>query len=747
MTNPPLEKDDYSRLSRLMFLLLNRAMMYKADHPHIKEAILNLHQAMNTLSSRFSNLVLIMTRDQMFLDEEPVDARINTSRIIALFKKTGLQSISFSAGVSDGELKMLIEVLTAPELYPDSDKMTEALNSQGAQNLKINHVFYKKMTRDDEVVSRGNRFRITSSTPGEDGYDYSNQFMKILVEGVLAEETGKTLSLKNLLDDPAGISKSMLSTESKSMQTAAAGERADNSAGQIGENTAGITPGAALLYQVRVLSDDVHQKIESDDQVNMMDVADALREMKHQLSVGIEAQKALNQAFANEKTILDQMDELTDSVVIKLIKNEYQQGTITTTRLAQILRRLIPEADALKRLLPKIKAALLAEGMPMAEYLQLVHHLGKELENEGLTQILAEAAESVGVEGEELIEEIRKNPQRAAELMTIAAEIRKGTDDENAFTEMLIDYVEALTDKVREDGFADDGKDDDQTDRRQMVANMGSGLVARLKEMNFSNDALLGMEERINARIEDVLEKMASGKAQIAHLQAEPSAPEKTLLEMLEESAGENEDLKRALSSIRAGAEKRRIDENNFEQIYLDLIEQERALFVQEGKRPLPPGVLRYQDFKFYLKKELLRAKRYNMPLSTLSFILLNVRLHDPGQTDIKIRKSDVIDAAYRKLIDITRGSDIIGELDPETMIVILPMAGKDNADLALKRITQILNDHIFDLSGIRMSFTVAGSVAAFLPHMKPDIDAFIRSISYELKHTALRMRKASRLA
>ena len=40
--------------------------------------------------------------------------------------------------------------------------------------------------------------------------------------------------------------------------------------------------------------------------------------------------------------------------------------------------------------MPKIKAALLEEGMPLAEYLDLVQELSTELESEELSKILKE---------------------------------------------------------------------------------------------------------------------------------------------------------------------------------------------------------------------------------------------------------------------------------------------------------------------------------------------------------------------
>ncbi len=748
MAKGELNKQDYDRVARVLFLLLNRAMMYQADHPHIQSAITNLKQELGEVLPGSSSMVLILNRDQLFLDEEPVDSRINTTRIVRLFKKTGVQSISFLSGISEEELQTLIVILTTPQKFTDSEKMIEELNFQGVQNLKVNHVFYKKVTKDDEVISRGDKTDNPSPFAGGEAAGISDQFMKVLVEGLLTEETEKALSMKNLLADPAGLTQNMLETENKSMQAVASGNVPAGAAqGGPTPEAGSLPPGTTLLYQIQALSDDVTQKLESGAQVDMMDVADAVSEMKKQLNRGIEAQRAINQAFANEEQLLSQMDELTDNVIVQLIKNEYQQGQITTSRLAQILRRLVPEAGGLKRLLPKIKAALLAEGMPMADYLQLVQHLGKELESDELSLIMAEAAESVGMDGEDLIEEIRKKPERAAELIAIAAEIRSGTGDEKAFTEMLVDYVEQLGASVQTETAAS-GDGEEGTNARQMMSDIGSGLVAQLKKMNFSGEALLGMEQRINDRIEDVLGRLASNTAVLTSTPAQKPSKEKTLLQMMEYGLGDNEALRGYLRVVRAKAKAGEIDENSFEQIFLDLIEQEKISREQEEKRQLPPGILKLKEFRFYLEKELYRAKRHDHCLSVLPISILKARLVDSDKKKAAkgLDKADLWDAVYRQLMGFIRVSDIIGEFSHNACGIIMPMAEKTNADLAWKRLSKLLSDHVFEANDLKLKIVFAGSVASYSPDIKPNFDSFVKTISFELEHVVSRLKYVHRL-
>jgi hypothetical protein len=241
--------------------------------------------------------------------------------------------------------------------------------------------------------------------------------------------------------------------------------------------------------------------------------------------------------------------------------------------------------------------------------------------------------------------------------------------------------------------------------------------------------------------MEHLFVKLAADGVPLSAVSAAPPRKEKTLLQMMEQSVGDNEALKNALRVIRSGIEADKIDENSFEQIYARLIEHDRSLRDEESKGQVPPGALKHGEFRFSLEKELLRAKRHDLPLSALSFSILNVRLSDPDRADRKIRKIEVLDAAYRQLLNITRASDIIGELNQNAISMILPMTDKPNADLALKRIRKLLNDHLFEISGVRMYIILAGSAAAFLPDMKPNVDLFMRTMAYELEHTVSKIK------
>ncbi|MEJ2037492.1 MAG: hypothetical protein P8X55_00975, partial [Desulfosarcinaceae bacterium] len=601
-------KDQLAHFGRTFALLLNRSMMYQSTHPFVQEAVRDTLQLADLILFKLSPLVFILNREQFYVDEEPLDERINVKRIVHQFKTAGIQSISFERGLEKMELEIFVRHFAQAGMQMKAEELKRALISKGSYNIRINHVTYKKVTEDDQVVSRE---ALKSVTPLMDSEDQESRkkFLDALLESILTDEFSHTLNINSLLQNPAAFSKKMIEADMAgadqvqpvdddagpetlplwavdkgqgegSGQTAegggagsaprgtgtgpgtgsgAGGGPASGQSGGAGPGVgggygsgtgpgagsgtgpgtgggtgsvqgdgmltgtgpglgaghipgpggqgsagapdsspagAGLAAGAAapaasgpsgagpatgameagadsegrpakgerhgmlLLHQLELMHTEVKKHLMGEGNVDLSDLAQAIFEMKKQLLEGIQTQKALGIAYANESTIIDNANALADGVLIELIKEEYRAGKITTSRLALIIRRLIPEVEELRRLLPQLKAALMEVGMPLPDYLKLINELQVELQNDELARILQESSEAIGVESEILFEEVRRNPDQAAELIYLASEIRKGTGDEGALGDILVDYVERISQQMALDkaGETDEGE-------------------------------------------------------------------------------------------------------------------------------------------------------------------------------------------------------------------------------------------------------------------------------------------------
>ncbi len=731
MPESKVSKQEFARFGRILSLLFNRATMYQMDHPYVKQSIDEFHPFVEKLLTSISPLVFAMNREQFFTDEEPLDPRITVNRMVAHFKKAEIQSISFYEGMTKNELKTFLGIFVSLDKYPNAESMKEVLAEKGITNLKINHVFYKKITEDDEVVSRDVLKNITPEMMDEDELKSKKLFIDMVLESVLAEEFEKNLNINNLLTNPTGLSMNMIEADIDSVQKSDAEDR---------------RPGPVLLHQLQVIGEEVEKGLSGGGGANVSELAAAVFDMKKKLIEGMDAQKDVDITFSNKEEILDQANEITDKVLIRLVKNEYKAGKITTSRLAQILRRLIPDAEELKRVLPKIKAALLEEGMPLPEYLNLVEELGKELQSDELAKILQESSEEIGIDGKELIQEVKENPVEAAELICLAAEIRKGTGDEKVLTDLLVDYVERMGSKLGQDITAENGAEGEQH-LRQVITGLETNIVSRLKDMNVvKDDVLEGLEERLNKRMDTVFDKLRDDWIQSKSMTPEQNrAKNLSVLQILEQSVGENEELGEILTIVRSKVQSEEIDENDFKEIYSEINKQKQIKREQEAKKKMPPGVLKSQDIMFVIKKEISRASRYDLPFSALSFSVVKAKPKTGDPADA-ITQQAVMDAILRRLADILREADIIGQLGKNKMVGLLPMTTQEDAKLALRRTVRLLHRDPIEVDGIPLTVKIVGVSTTFDAERMTDGKAFMQAMSNELTEMVIRVKNIQEL-
>ena len=395
MTKPKIDKKTVDKIGRSFALLFNRVAMYNLDHPFAAESMNNYYRTITDGLSTFSPIVLIMHQEQFFIEDEPLDSRINTSKMVIHFKKAAIQSISFEKGMKSEELNLFVGIFSDLIKYPTADHMKKALLSDGVKGVKINHVIFKKMTADDKVVSKDTIVEDLPGVPKATQVAAKTKFMDMMVENIVMEEVEKSLSIKSLMEDPTGVSKAMIDKDlSASKQrgggTGGSGDGKDglgdgkggsgdgkdglgDGKGGSGDGKGGLGDGRSgsgdvIIKQLDVIKKEVEAAMSGTGNIEMPDLARAVLTMKKDLLEQIEAQKAMGVVFENEGMIRDETDAIMDGVLIGLIKEEYKKGTVSIQRLGQIIRRMVPDPEEIKRLLPKIKEALIEEGMSLPEF-------------------------------------------------------------------------------------------------------------------------------------------------------------------------------------------------------------------------------------------------------------------------------------------------------------------------------------------------------------------------------------------
>jgi len=667
-----------------------------------------------------------MNQDQLFVEEDPVDQRINSSKMIAYLKKTEVQSVSFYKGIDRNELAAFMEVFNALTKLSNVNIMKKELNERGIQNIRLNHVYYKKVSGDEEVVSREAFKKIMSDTE-EDGDSQSKKmFMDVILESVLAEEFGQTLTVRNLIDHPVDVSNRMINADLRGFQQSDAADRSH---------------GPVLAHQLDILEGEVEKNLSNLGEADLSSLAEAVFDMKRQLIKGIELQKSQGIAYSNEEALLDKANGIADRVILKLIRDEYKSGKISASRLARILKRLIPEPNELKRLLPKIKNVLIEEGMPLSDYLEMVEELSGEFQDEELSKILQQSAESVGLYGQDLIMEIKNNPIQAAEIIFLAAEIRKAGGDEDIFTDLLVEYVEKIGSMLTLD-MAGKDKAKGEQHLKQVMDSVESQILGRLKKMDMNEEILKRIEDKLNSRYDELFDNIKKKWDQSFSPQpgGREAAPELSVLQILEQSASENDELTNILSMVRNEVQAKGIGENDFKSIMEELSRQYERQKKPKARRYIIEETLDADGLSFFLDKEISRSSRYDLPFAALSFAVVTAKPKKKSPEGA-ITQEAIVEEVMKRFATNIRGSDLAAKSGKNRIVGIFPMTTPDEARLALKRHLRFINTKPFDVKGVQVAVQVAGVVTNFDAKRTPNTSVFLEILYTDLSEMVNRIK------
>ncbi len=732
MPETKINKQKLFNVGRFFLVLFNRSMMYDANHPYCQQAMDQLLPTLLSLLVTHSPLVFTMNQEQIFVDEEPVDQRVNSSKMVAFFKKTEIQSISFYNGIDRDELASFTDIFTSLKRYPNANAMKKEMEARRIKHIRINHVFFKKVSRDEEVISREDYKKIKVEGE-EDGSAPSKKiFMDTVLESLIAEEFGKSLTIKNLMDHPVEISNQMIDADLRSFQQSDAVDRSH---------------GPVLAQQLNMIEAEVDNNLSGLGDADVSALAEAVFDMKRQLIKGIELQKSTGTAYSNEEALLDKANEIADRVVLKLIKDEYKSGKISTSRLAQILKRLVPEPGELKRLLPKIKNALLEEGMQLADYLKMVDELSSELQDEELSRIFQQSAETVGLYGQDLIMEVKNNPVQAAELIFLAAEIRKAGGDENMLTDLLVDYVEKIGSKLTLDT-ARENKVEGEQHLRQVMDSVESEILGRLRKMDVREEILKRIEDRLNSRYEELFDNIKGkwNRSLAPQADGKEDAPETSVLQILEQSVDEKDEFANILRMVRDEVHAKGIGENDFKTILEEISKQYESWQRSKDKTLTFQETLDSKGLAFFLDKEISRASRYDVPFAVVSFAVVSAK----AQRKISkgaITQADIVEAVMKRFASNIRNSDIAAMAGKNRIVGIFPMTTPDEAKLAFKRHLRFINMRPFDINGVSVAVQVAGAVANFDAKRTPNPSVLMEVLFDDLSVMISRIKNIHGLA
>jgi hypothetical protein len=383
--------------------------------------------------------------------------------------------------------------------------------------------------------------------------------------------------------------------------------------------------------------------------------------------------------------------------------------------------------------------------MSSSEFLKLMDALGKELNNEELIKIFQHSAEEIGLESEDLIQEFKRDPSSAAELIYLASELRKGTGDEKILTELLVDYIERIGSKIVLDTVNPEGNEDDHHVKK-VIADVESDIVSRLDKKGIDDEVLKGVQEKLMARMEACFNKLKKEwESQQKKSMAAAEIGQTTIFRILEESVSEDDELHRILKRVRNDVQEGEIDENDIHQIFKEIKRIHKKKETRKNRKTLPIGILTYKNTLLFIEKEISRSNRYETPFSVITFSIIKIESKQPIPKE-KLSGQKINQAVMGELIKSLRDADLIGILTKNILVVLLPMTEKENARIALRRLLRALHEAPSRVNGFDLKVQFAGAVTSFDGNKTPDLDTFLKDVESDHNELVIRLKNVHEL-
>ncbi len=153
------------------------------------------------------------------------------------------------------------------------------------------------------------------------------------------------------------------------------------------------------------------------------------------------------------------------------------------------------------------------------------------------------------------------------------------------------------------------------------------------------------------------------------------------------------------------------------------------------SKRSRPrttPALMRPKDTRLFLEREIARCARYGCAFSCLSYSVTAIHTPDGSRSPAEYELIPLLNAVTEQLAPSLRTPDIIGAVGSAAknhILVVLPMTGKEGADIVRRRQIDALGAMSVGLDNQRASVSVITSAETFEGAKPIQVSSFLRRV------------------
>ena len=115
-------RKSHHKAGKTFVLMFNRVSMYGPAHPYSVQAVDEFYRSLCDLLKAASPAVLLYSRGQFFLEDEPLDPSLNYFKMSSHFKNARVTSIAWFQDVPKCEVEDFIKLFLDTRSYPTADQ-------------------------------------------------------------------------------------------------------------------------------------------------------------------------------------------------------------------------------------------------------------------------------------------------------------------------------------------------------------------------------------------------------------------------------------------------------------------------------------------------------------------------------------------------------------------------------------------------------------------------------------------------
>ncbi len=657
-------------LARLFNVTMNSALLYNASHPTTLKNTLSLHKELSGMLCQYGTVSLIVNRDSLFVEEWPVADTINPRRLVQQFTRIGIFSVTFYKALSAEELQFFINISADRGNNISAKQIEIYLQNKKINNIRINYVRFGKVFSSGNTGSTDVQ-RPGSPVKGSDEFASKKQKLKDILSAAIDDKTSS---------------------------------------------------GNELMF-----FNDLRNQMQNAEPVTLNTMLDTLNEIGTTLAEAVETSKINGNYNISADRVALQLNELTCQTVLKLIKQEYGQGAIPVKRLAQIILRLLPDLNDLRRLLPGIKTLLIEEGMTLADYLKLIKMLNVEIDSESLADSLGSAAEKIGLSINEIIDTFKNEPDDAAKLILLASEIRQGNQtDDLQLSSFLTEYIEKTSKALTSQSEKIDGQGAETL--RKILSRVEEEIVGKLHECGVHSKVLNQVKRQLSENFETAFDSAAKDWI----LSVCTGSQTKNATELFNRISGffeHQSQLSRIQNALSESLTSSGFNSDKINKILSQLICKDEG---QNQEIILPSNALTGNNMIFLLNREINQHKRYGTLFSTIVYTVEQLRV---GKILKKVNGGDkkiLVPQLFQIIKKHLRETDLLGTIgmpDVHSLFSIMTMTGYEGAEIVRGRVKKSLEKKKFNLNGTQVSIEVAISITVPQKQYVKDLRTYLNTV------------------